>query len=262
MKHLRKLTRSPWMTALLFLLAAGLLLGGSIGGARAALNITSDYYSAGVEMYDIGVTLMEKCQNDTDYRAVSWRNYLRGSDYAWDETNGTLLSAMLGENEQIQIGKTYSEELAVLNSGAIDTFVRVKVYAYWEGENASGQVVKRTDLDPSLIDVHFVTGNGWMLDSKAPSPSGERTVLYYGSALAPGQMTTPFVDSIGINGRVLYKVNQTVDGNKIINTYDYDGQTFRLEAEVDAVQTHNAQSAILSAWGRSVTVAGNGLSLN
>lgn len=41
-------------------------------------------------------------------------------------------------------------------------------------------------------------------------------------------------------------------------TYAYDGYNFQLEAEADAVQTHNAQDAIKSAWGVDVDVDGNG----
>ena len=48
---------------------------------------------------------------------------------------------------------------------------------------------------------------------------------------------------------------------KITTAYDYDGVQFCLEVTADAVQDHNAQAAILSAWGRNVTVSGSGLSL-
>ena len=49
------------------------------------------------------------------------------------------------------------------------------------------------------------------------------------------------------------------NGYKTITTvYDYDGYSFQIEAEVDAVQTHNAVDAIKSAWGVDVDVAANG----
>ena len=44
------------------------------------------------------------------------------------------------------------------------------------------------------------------------------------------------------------------EGNKIEYKYTYDGYTFTLEAEVDAIQTHNAKDAIKSAWGIDVNV--------
>ena len=47
----------------------------------------------------------------------------------------------------------------------------------------------------------------------------------------------------------------------IITTYLYDGVQFRLKVEVDAVQEHNAEDAILSAWGRKVSVSDNMLRL-
>ena len=49
-------------------------------------------------------------------------------------------------------------------------------------------------------------------------------------------------------------VTKKVDGNTIRYTYKYDGYSFHVDAEVDAVQTHNAQEAIKSAWGVDVSV--------
>ena len=47
------------------------------------------------------------------------------------------------------------------------------------------------------------------------------------------------------------------DGSMTICTiYDYDGLHFVIEVEADAVQTHNAQSAMTSAWGVSYPVDG------
>ena len=49
------------------------------------------------------------------------------------------------------------------------------------------------------------------------------------------------------------------NGYKTITTvYDYDGYSLQIEAEVDAVQIHNAVDAIKSAWGVDVDVAANG----
>ena len=55
-------------------------------------------------------------------------------------------------------------------------------------------------------------------------------------------------------------VTQTQEGNVITTTYDYEGVTLNLEAEVDVVQTHNAEDAILSAWGRKVSLSGTDIS--
>ena len=44
----------------------------------------------------------------------------------------------------------------------------------------------------------------------------------------------------------------------ITYVYEYDGYQFTIDAEVDAVQTHNAQDAFKSAWGVDVVVGANG----
>ena len=44
----------------------------------------------------------------------------------------------------------------------------------------------------------------------------------------------------------------------ITMAYAYDGMRARLDAEADAVQTHNAKDAIKSAWGVDVEIAADG----
>ena len=98
------------------------------------------------------------------------------------------------------------------------------------------------------------------------SRTRERTVLYYSKLLyAEGEgasETSLFADSLTIDDSIAKKVSQETkkDGNytTIITTYDYDGVSFRIEVEVDAVQEHNAQDAVWSAWGKRVTVNEDG----
>ena len=47
-----------------------------------------------------------------------------------------------------------------------------------------------------------------------------------------------------------------------ITTFAYDGKLICLEVEADGVQTHHAEDAILSAWGRSVSLQGDAITLN
>ena len=66
-----------------------------------------------------------------------------------------------------------------------------------------------------------------------------------------------------MDGGIAEKVTETVETGEdgrttITTTYDYNGVNFMLEVEVDAVQTHNAVSAIRSAWGVDVEVAEDG----
>ena len=55
-----------------------------------------------------------------------------------------------------------------------------------------------------------------------------------------------------------YETKPTEKPGVVKTTYKYNGYMFVLEAEVDAVQTHNAEDAIKSAWGVDVNIAPDG----
>ena len=118
---------------------------------------------------------------------------------------------------------------------------------------------KVTSLSPKLIDLGM-TGNGWIKDEN--NSTEERIMLYYPRVLMSGEMAPAFADSIRIDDAVANKVTEETrieDGHTVITTtFNYDGVNFNLEAEVDAVQTHNAKDAIKSAWGIDVNVASDG----
>lgn len=272
----KKLLASPVVTMTLFGLAAVMLLGSTIGGARAALTYTSDYYRSSVEMHNIGVSLYEKCGNNAPKR-VSWRDYDVEQDGYWDngqqkdEAGNSLLTDLLvsedGTEEELKLNKKYTEELYVANTGTIDQYVRVTVYKYWL--DAEGN--KLPELSPGLIDLHLVNcgqGEAWMIDEA--SSTKERTVLYYRNILKAAAegvaqeetVSLPLSDYLRIDPSIADKVSQekVTEGEytTITTTYLYDGVQFRIEAQVDAVQTHSAEDAIWSAWGREVEIDGNG----
>ena len=231
-------------TILLFGAAALLLVGSVVGSSQAALTYYSEDYQAEIELTEIGVTLLE--------------NGLSAGGQ--DGNGGQLLKALANDNNggPIQPGKSYTEELSVHNSGSIDEYVRVIVYRYWwEDQGNGGQ--KRTDLSPELINLHLKEGSGWVEDTTASTD--ERMVLYYTNVLPAGASSNALTDTLTIDSSVLEKVETNVtatnDGKVITLDYDFDGVQFVLEAEVDAVQTHNAQDAIKSAWGVDVTVDEN-----
>ena len=268
--RLKKLLSSPAVTFALFGIAAVLLLGSTVGGARAALTYTSDYYRSSVEMHNIGVSLFEKC-GDNDPKKVSWRDYDVEQKGYWDngekkdEAGNSLLTDLLdqagGEEEGFKLGKKYDEVLYVANTGSIDQYVRVTLYKYWL--DAEGN--KLTELSPDLIDLHLINcgeGEPWLIDET--SSTKERTVLYYRYALkAAGEgveeaetVSVPLCDYLRIDSSVADKVSQEIKKEgfytTITTTYLYDGAAFRIEARVDAVQTHSAADAVWSAWGREV----------
>lgn len=242
---------SSAVTIALFILAGILLLGGTIGGTRAALTYYSENYTTRLEVPNIGVTLTE------NGAPVSWRNYGEASDGTWDETTGALLAGIVSEGESFRLGQSYPEALAVMNSGTIDQYVRVSIYRYWL--DPAGK--KTQKLSPEWIDLNLINDSNWLLDGGASTR--ERLVLYYKDILGVGETTIPLSDFLTVNSAVALQAEQSVtetvgeDGivyRTITTTYPYNGYRFVLKAEVDAVQTHNAADAIWSAWGCEVNV--------
>lgn len=260
MKKKTSLKRKP---VFLLLAAIILLLASTVGSTQAALTYYSENYSAEVTVSNIGVTLLE------NEKEVSRRNYIGESKNDWDDTNpGKLLEYMHEDEFEFVLGKNYQEELTVKNSGAIDSYVRVVLRKSWQNDKG----VKDTTLSPELIDLSINTkdANGnviWILDEAASTP--ERTVLYYKNILKVGETTVKCTDTIRIDPAIGTKVIETVETtgteqnplNTITYEYQYDGYTFNIEAEVDAVQTHNAVDAIKSAWGVDVTVENGSINL-
>ena len=232
----------PKKPALILTAAALLLVGSTVGSTRAALTYYSENYSAQMNMQSIGISLLE---ND---KVVSSRDYVSNNE--WKGTSqGTLLTNLLGKDETFTPGKKYNEAISVKNSGTIDTFVRVIITKSWQDKEGK----KNTTLSPDLIELNFLTDNGWQI-AKDQSTT-ERTVLYYTKAVAAGDSTPALSDTIRINPSIAKDVTKHVDGYTITYTYKYDGYTFHVDAEVDAVQTHNAKDAIKSAWGVDVNVS-------
>lgn len=243
---------------ILFVIAAGAFLFESAGFARATL-IESAEYQSQFEMYDIGVTLNENGDK------VAWRNYTNDPDNPWSVNGNAKLFTKLKE---FRYGITYPELLTVTNSGQIDEYVRVIVYKYWINEKGE----KANDLDLNLIVLGFTKNKDWIVDTNYSTD--ERIVLYYAKVLAGNQSvkggeTTPaFMETMRVEGSVKDHVTQVIvkedkeNGYKTITTiYEYDGKSICVEVEVDAIQTHNAEDAALSAWGRQITITDEVLSL-
>lgn len=248
-----KKIRAGKFTYLLLAAAIVLLAVSGIGSANAALTYYSENYTAQVSMYNIGVTLVETSASGT--KNISSRDYT-GSGDVWEETQGVLLEDMLAETDgKLLLGKEYTEGLSVMNSGNIDEYVRVSIYKYWTDEN--GERVQ--DLAPALIDLNL-TDSGWIVDENASTE--ERIVLYWPQILSVGETTATLSDTLRIDDSVASKVTtdtKTENGmTTTTTTFNYDGAQFNLEAEVDAVQTHNAAEAIKSAWGIDVNVGPDG----
>ena len=258
MKKIRSFFRSAMGTTFMFMLAVLLLMTGTIGGVRATPQIFNpDFYYGGLELDEIGITLLENGV------AVSSRDYNKtrqAFDVASNNTSnaeqGILLANMLG-NEKLKIGYAYPERLSVRNTRIIPEYVRVTVYKYWVSVDEQGKETRFDAYDAEgkeilnkLIELHFREDNGWVIDHS--SDTKERTVLYYKHLVQPGKDTADFTDTLTINNRIVdYGKKVPTDNTGLSWTWSWvaDGLEFRIEVEADGVQNHNARAAMKSAWG-------------
>lgn len=219
------------VTVALAIAAVGLLSLGTVGGARAAITNYSGEYTAEFATQTIDVKLTE---------------------------NGNVVSGdLLQDATQLTLGKDYEEALGANNpEGNIEEYVRLTVHKYWlDGDNKQPEDVK---VDPSMITL-LDGSSDWIKGEE--SENGETVTYYYTKPLAPGKSTSNavagfIVDSSDIETQVTQSTS--TDGKTITTTYDYNGLSVGLSADVDGVQTHNPEAAMLSAWGVTVTLDGNG----
>lgn len=261
MKKFFMMFRNPVISIVAAIAAIGLLAFAGIGGVRAALRASEEYTSQ-ISMEHIGITLLENGS------PVAARNYnSQTKDGSWTgSASGTLLANMLREKpedtqeQKLIFEKRYPEALAVQNSGAVNSYIRISIYRYWLDENGSKQNALK--LDPGLIHLYLGEGdkevdldsaetnfNGWIKDTRAGTITRERTVLYYSSLVNAGDVTSPVVDHIAIDNSIATKVSAKQTGTTVTTTYDYEGKQFCLEVTADAIQEHNASDAMKSAWG-------------
>jgi hypothetical protein len=220
----------------LLIAAAVLLLGlSAVGGTWAALSYYSDNFNVQMQTQKMGVTLNENGKSITE---------------------GTLLEDLKGKDTNPVVvvpGKRYQEELSVTNSGTMDTYVRVVLRRYWK----DGEGKKAQNLSPDTIRLSL-NEEDWIEDRNAST--AEQTILYYTRVLSPDETSALMCNTLQIDPQVSRQVTQLNLGDEgIVNTvFDYDGYSFCLKAEVDAVQTHNAVEAIKSAWGVDVEIDADG----
>lgn len=260
---MKKIRRSPVVAGLLFLLAVVLLFAGSVGGTQAALQIYSSDYISAFELDHIGITLYE---NGTP---VSFRNYGDAAASGFTEKqDGDLVLKTLEDDPSFQIGRKYPFVITCKNTGTIDHYLRVTVYKYWVqvGEDEefglkgwfhglSSNTEKLLDVEkhsPATIHLGYNGSEGYNSSAWAKDPdssTAERDVYYYTGILPVGGETAPLFDTLWVDSSVAKSVITNTVGSLTTYTYAYDGYGFVVQAEADAVQTHNARAAIRSAWG-------------
>ncbi len=250
MKKRRKASGNRRVTYVLLALAIVMLLGSAVGSTRAALTYYSENYTAEITVSQIGVTLLEndKPVSRRDYNKDDWEEETNAGK---DAVSGVLLQEMIPEGEELVLNQTYKEELAVKNSGNIDEYVRVRIYKYWMDKNGK----KETSLSPDLIHLNLINTDKWI---QGQTGSAECTELYYKGILPAEKQTELFADTIRIDGELAksVEIHEDKETHVITMIYKYDGVEFHVDVEVDAVQTHNAQDAIKSAWGVDASALG------
>ena len=278
-----KKTKIPFSKRTLALLAVTLLLiaGGSITGSKAALTYFSEDYIADFKLDHIQVHLIENsrdvCEgkNGDDsvhgtYTGVkkvkgNLLNYLGyKADLYTEDTAAYQIKHTLGE---VEPGRTYKEEIKARNGQNIPQYLRLTVKKYWV-DTKTGK--KDTRLDPKLIKLSY-SGNSynagpWIRNKAESTPESE--TYYYSKILPKEEDTPPLFDELTIDASIVDEANMTVDskttqsGNKKVTvytySYDYNGYAFYIEADVQAIQTHNINDAISSLWGVSNVSAANG----
>ncbi len=223
------------LTAALILLASG-----GVFTTRAALNIFGENYDANLTLGNIGVQMLEN-----------------GSEVG----DGDALFQNVGDTDKqgnrfFAPGKKYSNTISVRNTGNEPEYVRVIVRKYWTKGD-----VKQTALSPALIELSVDSTMWKEVQGTDDGLSVETTIYYYTKQLASGDEVT-LGDAIRINESVLTQGRRvdlpTSSANVINYVYEFDGLMFNVDAEVQAVQTHDAVNAIKSVWGVDAAVDSDG----
>lgn len=227
----------------LALIAAAILLFSFSGvmGVRAALTTESEQITSNFGMSDLAVELTE---NGTVLDGSRDEAVPLNLDHLDKDSDGNIM---------IKPGKLYKETIGARNASEHDQYVRIIIKKYWSGEEG-----KDPSLTPDMIELRI--GDGWKKSSKESTKETE--TLYYLEKLPSGQESKPAITGVKISSKVLdaVEINEESEkvGNKTIYTYEYDfeGCAMVIEAELQAVQTHNAKDAIVSVWGNDAPAVG------
>lgn len=220
------------VTAGLSVAAVALLAFGSVGGARAALTY-SDTYRGDIATQNIGVGLTEN-----------------GDSLGEKDALLTAENLLPDGEKTFKVGKKYEYTIGAENTGTIDEYLRLTIRKYWvDGKG------KRIDLSPNLIKLGYNKEDWIMVDE---DPDDEIVVFYYTKPVASEGVTEDAITSFMVDNTIETMATQTKKDNTITTTYKYSKISAAIDADVDAVQTHSAEEAILSAWGEEVSIAEDG----
>ena len=137
----------------------------------------------------------------------------------------TLLSEITGS---IKYNYNYDEEIKAKNTG-------------------SAKVDRKLDTD--YIDLNLNNSSSWL--ESYSEHTNEQTVLYYRYAIEPGTETEALSDVISFNQEINNAVQKNDNEDKIELIYLYEGKSFVLEVNFEAIEAENAQAAAAEKGWRS-----------
>ena len=260
----------------LALLAATAVLfgGGSYAGTRAALGFFSNELTAGFELDHMQVHLLENGKDvclgknaDPKERDKYRGNLVEYLGYTNDSHDSEVAAYKLGTPGKVEPGRKYTEKLQAQNTSGYDEYVRIIIRKYWVDKTGKKSPV----MDPALIKLAYRDGtnskayndDAWAVNPKEHTE--ESDTYYLKSVLGEENNTSaPLFNELSIDREVTNLANiettttTTQEVTVITYSYDYDDFTFYIEADVQAIQTHNASDALKSMWGVNNVSAGNG----
>lgn len=265
MRKLGKKTLIPLVIAL------ALVLGGSIGAfglTSSGLPFESQDYRAQFYLNHLQVHLLENGRdvcgghNTLDGESKVSGDLVQQLGYSRaDNADG---KEILGS---VEPGKLYKEEIAARNGQDVPIYVRVTIRKYWMNKSSDdGELVKATDLSPDKIGLKYgksaYNKDDWFINES--ESTAEQTTYYCRNQVDADSESEPLFDSLVIDNTVMKKEkeSETTDEDTGVTTikykYTYDGYAFFIKADVQAIQTHNANDAIHSQWGVYDIVEDNG----
>ena len=196
-----------------------LLLTPAYSYVQAVLNPADGEYTAELDLNHIGVSI-EVTEDDT-------------------------VKGIFSQIGTVEPGKKYQEEVYAVNTSDTDEYVRIIVRKSWWDKDGN----KTPELDPDLIYLHK-DSDKWLLNETESTK--ERTVYYYAEALEGDSDSDLLFDYLYIDNAIAEKyVVSEPENNVITVTYQYDGYSFKVELEVQSIQTSAVNDAIKSVWGVS-----------
>lgn len=244
----------------LFIVASALVIAGIVGSfaAESGMDYQSDKYEATFFLNHLQVHLLE---NGLD--VCGGENTLDGENKITGQLCQHLGYAGDDKLGKFEPGKIYKEEIAARNGQDIPIYIRMTVRKYWIDPETGEKV---PELSPAFIKLSYgdkdYNDSAWQLSEQ--ESTNEASTYYYTEQLPAGKDSAPLFDKLVVSSKIAddYEITESKNEETGVTTYSYtykyDGSAFMIKADVQAVQTHNANDAIESQWGAGLVKVQDG----